>query len=594
MGGKGGREPRVRRAARPMASCYGTDRPHPCRSTTHVECAYKRSVVPPPAGSAPRRRRVRELGLHFRGHRQGGREGEGRREGRRADGAEGEDRRRQDGARPRAPRVRAGARRRRARARRIAPGGREGAHRARGLRLAGARARARRGEARRRSLARPRRGRRRRAGRARVDVRAGGVRHEDQGAGHHPQSPRSRARQARARPRRAPAQGDRGLRADRQGSRAREGQPGGREGRGRGRAGARQEAPGEADRHRQGRAGAGGAHAQGREGGQEEGEGEEGRREGRGEERDREGRGGEEGGAAVRSGLLLGCCVLALAGGASAQHIDVPRTLGPAEGREALGRSLDWLVKNQNEDGSWACGVLDGLLELGFSIESFYAWQVASNALACLALLDAPETPERRAALERGLKWLDQTRPPKRGSDWDIDYVWGGLYGFAAAAEISSDPRFQQGEWKALVERIGRRYFTILEKNQIPEGGWGYYDDPVFSERPKWATSFSTSTVLPALKRAEELGWVTDAKIRERATGYVSRCALPNGAFAYDDRVIPWVGGDSINDVKGSLSRIQVCNWALSSVGEKKITLDRLRKGLEDFFEHHRFLDVAY
>ena len=29
-------------------------------------------------------------------------------------------------------------------------------------------------------------------------------------------------------------------------------------------------------------------------------------------------------------------------------------------------------------------------------------------------------------------------------------------------------------------------------------------------------------------------------------------------------------------------------------VGEKKITPDRLRAGLESFFEHHRFLDVAY
>ena len=95
----------------------------------------------------------------------------------------------------------------------------------------------------------------------------------------------------------------------------------------------------------------------------------------------------------MRAALLLG---VLLAAPAAAQHIDVPRTLGPAEGREALGRSLDWLVTNQNEDGSWACGVLDGLLELGFSIESFYAWQVASNALACLALLDAPETPAPR------------------------------------------------------------------------------------------------------------------------------------------------------------------------------------------------------
>jgi hypothetical protein len=100
--------------------------------------------------------------------------------------------------------------------------------------------------------------------------------------------------------------------------------------------------------------------------------------------------------------------------------------------------------------------------------------------------------------------------------------------------------------------------------------------------------------VLPALERGEELGWVTDPRIRERATRYVSQCSLPNGAYSYDLGVIPWLGGDSINEVKGSLCRIQACNWALRSVGVEKITLDRLRTGLEQFFEHHRFLDVAF
>ncbi len=278
----------------------------------------------------------------------------------------------------------------------------------------------------------------------------------------------------------------------------------------------------------------------------------------------------------------------------AAQHIEVPATLGPDEARAAHERALGWLAEHQNEDGSWAVGVLDGLLELGFSIESFYSWQVAANALACLALAEAPPTPARTTALERGLTWLDTTREPKRGSDWDIDYVWGGLFGFAAATELAADPRFQQDEWRARVERVAKRHLAILAANQVPEGGWGYYDDPIFSRRPKWATSFSTATVLPGLKLGEERGWVADREIRVRATRYVSQCALPNGAYSYDLSVIPWLGGDSINDVKGSLSRIQACNWALYSVGEKKITLDRLRQGLELFFEHHRFLDVAY
>jgi hypothetical protein len=150
-----------------------------------------------------------------------------------------------------------------------------------------------------------------------------------------------------------------------------------------------------------------------------------------------------------------------------------------------------------------------------------------------------------------------------------------------AATEAAADARFASGEWPAKLASLGKRTFAILEANQIPTGGWGYYDDPIFSQRPKWATSFSTSVVLPALQSGERLGWVDDARVRERATRFVSRCALPNGAYAYDLRPIPWIAGDSINDVKGSLCRIQVANWALASVGEKKITPDRLRTGLE-------------
>jgi hypothetical protein len=82
--------------------------------------------------------------------------------------------------------------------------------------------------------------------------------------------------------------------------------------------------------------------------------------------------------------------------------------------------------------------------------------------------------------------------------------------------------------------------------------------------------------------------------VRARATRYVSRCALPNGAYSYSLDPIPrFDGGEHIDDVKGSLSRIQVCNWALARVGEKKITPERLREGLSELFEHHRFLDVA-
>ncbi len=272
----------------------------------------------------------------------------------------------------------------------------------------------------------------------------------------------------------------------------------------------------------------------------------------------------------------------------------VPETLDQEAARAALERGVAWLLESQAQDGSFGVGVCDTLLEAGFSIETYHNWQVAGHALACMALMHAPESPAVRSALERGLRHLLEARDSKRGSDWDSDFLWSGLYSFVALVEAAQDERFQGPEWQAPIAEAGQRYLGILVENQTPEGGFGYYDFPYPTARPKWATSFCTALVLPALQDGLRLGWLEDAKLLERARKYVARCALPNGAYEYDLNAVPRIsGGEQINDVKGSLGRIQVCNWGLASTGERKITTGRVREGLAAFFEHHRFLDVA-
>jgi len=289
------------------------------------------------------------------------------------------------------------------------------------------------------------------------------------------------------------------------------------------------------------------------------------------------------------TGLLL---TLAVAPQSSVPRADETMTAGDA--REALDRAVAWLVAHQGTDGSWATAVMETVQEYEYSVASFYAWKVAAHALACMALLEVEETAERRGALERGLNWLCTAEPPKRGNDWDTDYGWGALYGFVATVEAADDPRFEGGEWPASIEAAGRGFLDILLRIQSPNGGWAYYDDPIFSRRPTWDTSFCTALVLPALARALELGWLEDVAVLERAQRYVRRCALPNGAYSYDLDMIPrWNGGEHIDAVKGSLARIQVCNWGLAATGDRKITPERIREGLERFFRHHRFLDAG-
>lgn len=302
--------------------------------------------------------------------------------------------------------------------------------------------------------------------------------------------------------------------------------------------------------------------------------------------------------------LLAVAGTLAVPGGLPAQEArptpeaapvaPTPAGVDRAAGRAGFDRAIAFLVSTQNPDGSWGSTSCETTMEMAFAVETHYAWSVAAHGLATMALLRAEERPGRRQALDKAVRWLCNCRMTQRGSNWDNDAVWGWLYGAVASTAIAQDVRFQTDDWRGPVAHRGREFVGWLEKNQEPLGGFGYYDDPTFTRRPKWGTSFATAAVVPALDQARQLGWIGDGATHDRAVGYVQKCRLPNGAYSYDLTPVPRLtGGENINDVKGSLGRIQVGNWALSMAGDPAITAAVVRRGLEQFFEHHRFLSVA-
>lgn len=270
-------------------------------------------------------------------------------------------------------------------------------------------------------------------------------------------------------------------------------------------------------------------------------------------------------------------------------------TLDADAARTSIQRGVRFLLEKENPDGSWGTSTPESLFELNYSNASFYAWKMAGGALSIMTLMTVDETPERRAALEKALEYILTNDRPKRGSNWDIDNNWAALTTFTMLVQAAQDPRFQAEKWKSRIEARGKEYAQHLLDNQDPKGGWGYYEGPVLSRRPTWSTSFATALVVPSLVEATaKLGWPIDEKMTSRAVEYVRNCALPNGAYEYDLNPIPRMnGGEHINDVKGSLGRIQVCNWARRKAGDKKVTDEKIREGLTRFFEDHRFLDVA-
>jgi len=282
---------------------------------------------------------------------------------------------------------------------------------------------------------------------------------------------------------------------------------------------------------------------------------------------------------------LLPAALLALAGGQD----PVP---GGDAIRTSVARGLAFLRRDQNADGSWGSW-RNAAHEFWSNPETHRSWIVATTGLGCMALMEQGNDSESRAALDRAVDYLLEEARVKRPSDWDTDNVWAYLYGLQGLARVLSDPRSADDPRRPRIRETAEALLDALAKYQTPAGGWGYYDFETLAQRPSWATSFTTAAAILALLDAREAGLEIPPRMLERAVRAVERCRLPSGAYTYSVEAIPSPGGaEWIDQVKGSLSRIQVCNVALARAGSP-VSVEAFREGLDAFFAEHRFLDVA-
>jgi len=256
----------------------------------------------------------------------------------------------------------------------------------------------------------------------------------------------------------------------------------------------------------------------------------------------------------------------------------------------AIQTGVQYLLDNQNEDGSWG-GHKNATFTSSFGNPATYrAWQIGASGLATRALVELGVGDEHFAAADRAVEFLMANSNPVRPADWDVDNNWALVYGLDAVSKALQHPRYAE---RADVREAGQTMLAGLKKYQSPRGGWGYYSDSVSGWRPDWATSFTTAVAVLSMIEARDAGLVIDEKVYEAALVALEKTRMPSGAYEYDIRALPRpLRLESINQVKGSLGRIQVCNLALYRAG-RDVTVDDLVWGLEQFVKHHKFLDVA-
>lgn len=280
------------------------------------------------------------------------------------------------------------------------------------------------------------------------------------------------------------------------------------------------------------------------------------------------------------------------------QAAPTPEHHGSREQTDAsIEKAMQFLLADQNKDGSWGgprAAIWTFTGDVWSNPETHRSWKVATTGLCALALLKVGQGEEAQAALDRSLDYLLEEAVVYRPSDWDTMNSWAYIYGLQALAEAYGDPRYADSPKRPKMKEVGEKLASRLSDYQSVSGGWGYleFDEPR-TVRPQWGTSFSTAAGVVALQAAKSQGFTVDQGTIDRAVRAVQHCKLPNGAYTYsintisDPRGLEW-----IDQVKGSLCRIQVCNIAQVMSGVE-LPQEELRQGLDWLFEHHRFLDIA-
>lgn len=272
-----------------------------------------------------------------------------------------------------------------------------------------------------------------------------------------------------------------------------------------------------------------------------------------------------------------------------AEHLNVSRA-------DAIRGGVQWLVDNQNEDGSWGSHRSPRPIEVLADIPgSHNAFRVATTGLCVMALMDSGLAQEEAVAatLSRGVDALIAQHEVKRANKMEHYSVWAFGYGLRAMAEYGlaypDDERMP--ELRAACERLIQK----LKDYQALDGGWGYLslDSPVTHPPSFTSMSFTTATCLIGLDRARKLGLELPERMIKRAVSSVARCETPEPmqAFTYGElwRNNPHV---SVNHVKGAACRIPVCLEALRLFG-RELEADRIEHALEMLLRTHARFQIA-
>lgn len=294
-------------------------------------------------------------------------------------------------------------------------------------------------------------------------------------------------------------------------------------------------------------------------------------------------------------GILVSLAWILVTGTTGADHprpgsVEQPK---PAQIDTAISRGIDFLLKDQNSNGSWGGPTRTKGLNIYAPVPgAHHAFQAAVTAMCVSALIEtAGDDPKVAKAIRRGEDFLLEFLPRVRRATSDALYnVWTHAYAIQALVRMhgraAGDATRQDQIRLRIEEQIG-----MLDRYASVDGGWGYYDFRAGTKRPaSSSTSFTNGAALVALHEAKELGIEIPEKMLKAALDATVRQRKPDFSYLYGE-YLKWQPMHPVNRPAGSLGRSQCCNIALRLWGDETITDAVIAEWLDRLFARNGWLD---
>ena len=167
--------------------------------------------------------------------------------------------------------------------------------------------------------------------------------------------------------------------------------------------------------------------------------------------------------------LFIGLIALATLHAEERPHAEVT----PATVADSIRRAVDFLIADQNPNGSWGGPTRTKGLNIYAPIPgAHHAFRAGTSGLALSGLIDSGDTrPEAAAAIARGAAWMKENLPKLRRADQTTTYnTWGHAYGLRALVRLHglATTDAERTEYKALAQQ----QVDLLNRYAEVNGGW--------------------------------------------------------------------------------------------------------------------------